>query len=361
MSTKVDLGYIRGPQGATGPTGATGATGPTGPKGDTGATGATGPQGIGIKSVVQTTTSSADAGENVITVTKTDNTTSTFKVKNGSKGSTGATGATGPQGPKGDTFTYDDLTEAQKDDIRQNLSCYYKRLEYVTTTTTANQTTVAIGTTPATSDILIVDINGLTLAQGSDYTISGSNIVLTKGLPVVGTEVHFLILRTVIIDGTDFSMLKGDKGDTGATGPQGPKGDKGDTGATGATGPQGPQGPKGDTGATGATGPKGDTGATGATGATGPSGLSSYAGSGGTGYMKFASGHVIMWWTTTISGSSEKNLSLPYTGIFKSGYAISMTGNARTDHAAWPNGTNNYGCRQESSNTYSYFFIAIGS
>lgn len=51
-----------------------------GPKGDV---------GIGIKSVVQTTTSTADGGNNVVTVTKTDETTSTFTVKNGTKGSDG--------------------------------------------------------------------------------------------------------------------------------------------------------------------------------------------------------------------------------------------------------------------------------
>ena len=45
MSTRVDLGYIRGPQGAIGATGATGPTGPQGPKGDTGATGPQGPKG----------------------------------------------------------------------------------------------------------------------------------------------------------------------------------------------------------------------------------------------------------------------------------------------------------------------------
>ena len=63
--------------------------------------GATGSAGVGIKSVVQTTTSSADGGSNVITVTKTDNTTSTFTVKNGSKGSTGAKGDDGYTPVKG--------------------------------------------------------------------------------------------------------------------------------------------------------------------------------------------------------------------------------------------------------------------
>lgn len=56
------------------------------PKGDTGA------KGVGIKSIVQTTTSSVDNGINVITVTKTDGSTDTFNVKNGDKGNSGDDG-----------------------------------------------------------------------------------------------------------------------------------------------------------------------------------------------------------------------------------------------------------------------------
>ncbi|MBR3795325.1 MAG: hypothetical protein IKK34_04775 [Clostridia bacterium] len=57
-----------------------------------------GVDGVGINSVVQTTTSSADGGSNVVTVTKTDGTTSTFTVKNGSKGSQGDPGKTPVKG-----------------------------------------------------------------------------------------------------------------------------------------------------------------------------------------------------------------------------------------------------------------------
>lgn len=60
-----------------------------------GATGAKGDTGVGIASVQQTTTSTADDGNNVITVTLTDDTTSTFTVQNGSKGSKGDKGDTG--------------------------------------------------------------------------------------------------------------------------------------------------------------------------------------------------------------------------------------------------------------------------
>lgn len=60
MSTRVDLGSVIGPKGATGATGPRGATGATGPQGEKGATGATGPKGAdGTKIYVQ---SSAPTG-----------------------------------------------------------------------------------------------------------------------------------------------------------------------------------------------------------------------------------------------------------------------------------------------------------
>ena len=78
-----------------------GTQGPQGPQGE---------DGVSITSVEQTTTSSADGGSNVVTVTLSDGTKSTFTVKNGSKGSqgdkgdkgdTGATGANGTNGTNG--------------------------------------------------------------------------------------------------------------------------------------------------------------------------------------------------------------------------------------------------------------------
>lgn len=52
--------------------------------------GNSGTDGVGIQSVVQTTTSTADGGDNIITVTLTNGNTATFTVKNGSKGSDGS-------------------------------------------------------------------------------------------------------------------------------------------------------------------------------------------------------------------------------------------------------------------------------
>lgn len=63
--------------------------------------GGNGEQGVGIESVVQTTTSMADGGDNVVTVTLSDGKTSTFTVKNGSKGSQGDKGADGKDGSNG--------------------------------------------------------------------------------------------------------------------------------------------------------------------------------------------------------------------------------------------------------------------
>lgn len=53
-----------------------------------------------IRSVEQTTTSAADGGTNVVTITLSDGSKQELIVRNGSRGSTGPAGATGPQGPK---------------------------------------------------------------------------------------------------------------------------------------------------------------------------------------------------------------------------------------------------------------------
>ena len=73
-----------------------------------------GTDGIGIRSIVQTTTSPDDGGTNVVTVTLEDDRTSTFNIKNGSKGSTGAQGPAGQDGQDGrDGVGIDDITVEQ--------------------------------------------------------------------------------------------------------------------------------------------------------------------------------------------------------------------------------------------------------
>lgn len=75
-----------------------GATGSPGKDGAAGAPGQDGAAGVGIASIEQTTTSTADDGNNVFTVTLTNGTSATFTVQNGSKGSAGADGAAGKDG-----------------------------------------------------------------------------------------------------------------------------------------------------------------------------------------------------------------------------------------------------------------------
>lgn len=87
-----------------------GSKGSAGAAGSNGKDGSNGADGIGIKSVVQTTTSNADDGSNEITVTKTDGSESKFTVKNGSKGSKGDKGDKPVKGT-------DYFTEADKQEI----------------------------------------------------------------------------------------------------------------------------------------------------------------------------------------------------------------------------------------------------
>ena len=76
-----------------------------GSKGSDGKDGAAGAAGVGISKVEQTTTSTADGGNNVVTVTLTNGNTSTFTVKNGTKGSDGKDGTNGKDGKDGNDGT----------------------------------------------------------------------------------------------------------------------------------------------------------------------------------------------------------------------------------------------------------------
>lgn len=86
--------------------------GAPGSDGVSGADGHDGVPGVGVSSVRQTTTSTADGGNNVVTVTLSNGTTSTFSVKNGSKGSAGSDGYTPVKGT-------DYYTDADKEEMVQ--------------------------------------------------------------------------------------------------------------------------------------------------------------------------------------------------------------------------------------------------
>ena len=80
-----------------------------------------------------------------------------------------------------------------------------------TKSTSTSETTIPIGIQAYTStDLLLVDINGLDLIQGTDYTVSGTNIVLTTPITTSGTKVHFVDFKLVTATVSDIATLKGD-------------------------------------------------------------------------------------------------------------------------------------------------------
>ncbi len=197
--------------------------------------------GTSISSVQQTTTSTADGGNNVITVTLSDGTSSTFTVKNGSKGSTGTQGAkgdTGAQGPRGYTgstgtrgsrwntgtaitgtsttatvFSSSGITDALVNDMYLN-----------TSTMNTYRCTVA-GSASTAKWVYVGCIKGATGARG--YTgstgatgVGISTVKQTTTSSVSGGKNVVTVTKT---DGTSstFSVYNGAKGD---------KGDKGDPG-----------------------------------------------------------------------------------------------------------------------------------
>lgn len=97
-------------------------------------------------------------------------------------------------------------------------SVYYKKDESTYTTTLSSETTIPVGITGFRStDILMVDVEGLNLVEDVDYTISGTNIVLTSPITHIGTTVHFIAMRIAEVTPQDYAVIKGDKGDSAYT------------------------------------------------------------------------------------------------------------------------------------------------
>lgn len=95
------------------------------------------------------------------------------------------------------TTAFEQWFEGIKDEVQSTtiVMQYHSRYE----TTQASESTIPININEynETLDILYVFINGLKLVPGVDYTVDGSNIVLSEALDVIGTPVEFEVLKSV--------------------------------------------------------------------------------------------------------------------------------------------------------------------
>lgn len=111
--------------------------------------------------------------------------------------STEATQTTAGLMSAGDKTKVDNLTY-------DGVSALYHKEESTYTTTGTSTTTIPVGIDGfGTHDMLFVDINGLDLVEGTDYTISGTNIVLTTPITSAGAVVHFVALRAMTLTSSD--------------------------------------------------------------------------------------------------------------------------------------------------------------
>lgn len=91
--------------------------------------------------------------------------------------------------------------------LRNTLIRRYSRTE---TLETAPQDTFSVGISEynPSLDVLNVYVNGLKLAPNTDYTTSGTDVILSAALDVVGTEIEFEILKS--IDGSQAESIVSD-------------------------------------------------------------------------------------------------------------------------------------------------------
>ena len=182
------------------------------PKGDKGATGSTGPQGVSISKVEQTTTSTADAGTNVVTVTLSNGNTSTFNVKNGSKGSTGATGTRGSLWYSGTGITGTSTTAT----IFSNsgVTSALVNDKYLNTNTGYVYNCTVAGAASAAKWVYVGSIKGTTGAAAGFGTPTAS-VDSNVGTPSVTVTASGS--NTAKVFNFTFKNLKGDTGPAGTT------------------------------------------------------------------------------------------------------------------------------------------------
>lgn len=118
----------------------------------------------------------------------------------------GPRGKDGEKGEKGDTFTFDDLTDAQLAELREGVSTVYYRKSQETYYTSGTLTSsIEVPIAFSDRDMLFVNVEGLDLVEGRDYTVSGNTIVLAAPITHSGTRVNFTVLTAVAATAADLS------------------------------------------------------------------------------------------------------------------------------------------------------------
>ena len=170
--------------------------------------------GVGISSVKQTTTSTADGGTNIVTITLTNGVVAEIQIKNGSKGSKGDTGSKGNTGAAGNGIKSAVLNE----DYTLTLT-FTDGTSY--TTPSIRGAAGAKGDTGATGP---QGEKGATGAAGTNATITGASATVDAnvGTPSVSVTMGGTAsARTFAFSFKNLKGATGAKGDKGATGTRG--------------------------------------------------------------------------------------------------------------------------------------------
>lgn len=94
------------------------------------------------------------------------------------------------------TAAFDTWFDGIKDEVQSTTIVMQYHSRYVTAEAGETTIPIQIDTYNETLDIMYVYINGIKLVPTVDYTVSGSNIILTQALDVIGTPVEFEVLKS---------------------------------------------------------------------------------------------------------------------------------------------------------------------
>ena len=112
-------------------------------------------------------------------------------------------GPAGPKGEDGGYIPFDELTDEQLEKIYMGASaCHtYSTDAYVLTTGTQTQRITIPIEDISEYDLLCVDVEGLDLVEGTDYTFMDDYIVLNQPITHPNTRVHFKAISYQLADG----------------------------------------------------------------------------------------------------------------------------------------------------------------